>query len=170
MEHLLAQEAATFAALENAGTMSANEDEVFIHVQSLTDCPFSVAQDYATEYLRRAETDFSFVVRNDTKERGRSHGELFVQWAARAPLLPRLFIHGTLRFRIAGSRTRLVLDASYVPPGALLGRIFDAVVGHRVAVKMCRDLVRRIAGELTEHEQAWRPNRSHIARRQSRRA
>jgi len=191
MEHLLAQEAAKFAALENARTMSANDDEVFeslregalhiklsalmmtksyVHLEVLADCPFSVAQDYATDYLRRAEADFSFVVRNDTNERGRSHDELFVQWADRAPLLPRLLINGTLRFQIAGSRTRLVLDASYVPPGAVLGRIFDAVVGHRVAVKMCRDLVRRIAGELTERERAWRPNRPHIAGRQSRRA
>ena len=126
-----------------------------IHLEVLADCPFSVAQDYATDYLRRAETGFSFGIRNDTNERGRSHDELSVQWAARTPLRSHLSIHGTLRFRIAGSRTRLVLDASYVPPGAF-GRIFDAVLGHRMAVKMCRDLLRRIAGELTERERAWR--------------
>jgi hypothetical protein len=147
----------------------------YVHLEELAECPFSVAQEYATDYLRRAETEtvvhvpldgtgnfspaaktvrFSFGVRSDTDERGRSHDELSVQWAARTPLLPHL--SGTLRFRIAGNRTRLVLDGSYVPPGAALGRIFDAVLGHWVAVKTCRDLLRRIARELTERERAWR--------------
>jgi hypothetical protein len=75
-------------------------------------------------------TDFSFGLRNDTNERGRSHDELSVRWAARAPLLPHVLINGTLRFRIAGSRTRLVFDASYVPPGSTPIRIFAAVPAH----------------------------------------
>jgi hypothetical protein len=127
-----------------------------VHLEALADCPFSIAEDYATEYLRRAGTDFVLGVRVDTNERGRLHDELSVQWVPRAPLLPHILMNGTLRFRIAGSSTRLVLDASYVPPGAALGRIFDAVFGHRIAVKMCWDLVRRIAADLTERERAWR--------------
>lgn len=163
MEYLLEQQAAASAALENAHTIGDSTSGALtttkfsVHVEVFADCPFSVAQDYAIDYLRRAEPDFSFGVRNDTNERGRSHEELSVQWGARAPLLPHVCINGTLRFRIAGSRTRLVLDASYVPPGAALGRVFDAALGHRMAVKMCRDLARRIAGELTERERAWRP-------------
>lgn len=153
---------------DSGGTLTVTKS--YVHLEVFADCPFSVAQDYAIDYLRRAEADVSFGARNDTDERGRSHDELFVQLAACVPLLPRVLMQGTLRFRIAGSRTRLVLDASYVPPGAVLGRIFDAVVGHRVAVKMCRDLVRRIAGKLTEREGAWRPEPPHIARRRPRRA
>jgi hypothetical protein len=70
-----------------------------VHLEELADCPFSVAQEYATNYLRRAETEtvlpvpldgtgnfsragktvrFSFGVRNNTDERGRSHDELSV--------------------------------------------------------------------------------------------
>ena len=57
-----------------------------------------------------------------------------------------------------------VFDASYVPPGAALGRIFEAVLGHRVAVKICRNIVKRIARKLTERERAWRPEpTSHCA-------
>ena len=49
-----------------------------VHLKVLADCPFSIAHDYATDYPRRAGTDFSFGVRNDTNERGRSHDELSV--------------------------------------------------------------------------------------------
>src|ERR1700680_1897071 len=136
MEHLLAEPAAASGSLENGGTTSANDDDlgactngeftmtkVYVHLEVLADCPFSVAQDYVTDYLLRARTDFRFGVRKDTNERGRSHDELSAQWAARAPLLRLLLINGTLRFRIAGNLTRLVLDASYDPPGGALGRI-----------------------------------------------
>jgi uncharacterized membrane protein len=79
---------------------------------------------------------------------------LAVHWAADTPLLPHF--NGTLRFRIADGRTRIVLDGSYVPPGGALGRIFDAVLGHRIALRTCEDLVRRLAADLTERERTWR--------------
>lgn len=168
MEYLLARQAANAAALENIDTETATDNrplrqdnpltmmKSYVHLELVADCPFSAALDYATDYLRRAETHLTFTVRNDTDERGRSHDELCVRWAARAPLVPHFVIDGTVRFRIAGSCTRLVLDASYAPPPTALGRILDAVLGHRVAVKICRDLLGHVAAELTERERALR--------------
>ena len=149
-----------------------------VHAEELADCPFSIAEEYAADYLRRAESGgpeavlhvpivgpgafpaagktvrFSFAIRHDSDEQGRSHDELAVHWTAGAPLLPHF--NGTLRFRIAGGRTRIVLDGSYAPPGCALGWIFDALLGHRIAQSTCEDLVRRLAADLTEHERTWR--------------
>jgi hypothetical protein len=149
-----------------------------VHAEELADCPFSIAEEYAADYLRRAELGgaerelhvslngvgpfpgagktvcFSFGTRTDSDEIGRSHDLLSLQWTAGTPLLPQF--HGALRFRIAGSRTRIVLDGSYLPPGGALGKIFDAVLGHRIAARTCQDLVNRIASDLTDRERAWR--------------
>jgi hypothetical protein len=146
-----------------------------IHAEELAGCPFSIAEEYAAEYLRRAErggteavlhvplggfpglgktVSFGFGIRENTEEHGRSHNELALQWMAGTPLLPNF--SGTLRFRIAAGGTRIVLDGSYAPPGGALGRIFHAVLGRRIALKTCQDLLRRIAADLTERERTWR--------------
>lgn len=152
--------------------------EAHVHREALADCPFSIAEEYAAEYLRRAESGgaeavlhvplggrgtfpgprkmvrFSFGIREDREEHGRSHDELTLHWVAGTRFLPNF--GGVLRFRIAGTRTRILLDGSYTPPGDALGRIFDAVLGRRIAAKSCQDLVDRIAADLTERERAWR--------------
>lgn len=45
--------------------------------------------------------------------------------------------------------SRLEVDGSYEAPGGLVGRIFDAVIGWRMARASLADLVERIARELT---------------------
>jgi hypothetical protein len=141
-----------------------------IHRELVADCPFSVAQEYAEGYLRAAESGsdggvvragpfarrvvIAHGARSDVTETGRAHDELQLRWSARSPLLPDF--HGTLRLRIEGERTRLVLDGRYVPPGGPLGAFFDAVVGKHVAAATADDFLRRIAGALAERERNWR--------------
>jgi hypothetical protein len=35
----------------------------------------------------------------------------------------------------------LVLDGSYAPPGGIVGEVFDAVIGHRIAMASARSLL-----------------------------
>jgi hypothetical protein len=145
-----------------------------VHAEDTAACPFSIAEDYAHDYLRRAEQGgaeavmrvpvglgsigrtvrLDFAPRADTDERGRAHDELLVTWSAGTPLLPSF--RGTIRFRIAGDRTRVILDGSYVPPGGTLGRLADRAIGRHIADRTARDLVRRIAADLGERERRWR--------------
>jgi hypothetical protein len=160
--------------------------QTHVHQEALADCPFSIAEEYATMYLHRAERGgteavlhvplcghglfrgpsktvrFSFGIRKDSEEQGRSHDELKLQWIAGSPFLPNFC--GTLRFRVAGTGTRIVLDGSYTPPGHSFGRVFDKVLGRRIAAKTCEDLVKRIAADLTDRERAWRRDAPEIAR------
>ena len=118
-----------------------------VHAECLTDCPFSIAQDYVEEYLRDAERGadsavvyagpfrrrvvLRFATRNDVTEPGRPHDEIVLRWSAKTSLLPNFT--GTFRMRIAMPGTLLVLDGRYVPPGGAFGAIFDQLIGSRVA-------------------------------------
>jgi hypothetical protein len=42
---------------------------------------------------------------------------------------------GTLTVRPAGKKTVLVLEGSYEPPGGVAGRLFDWVVGRKLAAR-----------------------------------
>jgi hypothetical protein len=92
-------------------------------------------------------------IRSDSREPGRSHDEIALRWSARNPLLPDF--HGTVSFRIAGGRTRMILEGEYVAPGGRLGALFDAVVGRHIARATLRDLARRLAEELARRETDW---------------
>lgn len=69
------------------------------------------------------------------------------------PLLPHF--HGTVRFRIAGSATRVLVEGSYRPPFGSLGRLFDHLVGCHIARASVRDLARRLADYLEARERDW---------------
>ena len=45
----------------------------------------------------------------------------------------------------------LRLEGGYVPPGGTAGRIFDAVVGHRLAESTARTLLRQIGATIESH-------------------
>lgn len=51
----------------------------------------------------------------------------------------------TLTVRPAGEETELVLEGSYVPPGGVIGRLFDRVVGEKLAARTMDALL----GQLT---------------------
>jgi hypothetical protein len=44
--------------------------------------------------------------------------------------------------------SRLEVDGTYVPPGGLLGRVFDAAVGRRMARTSMADFIDRLATEI----------------------
>jgi hypothetical protein len=48
---------------------------------------------------------------------------------------------GTLTFEPAGAQTNLALDGDYEPPGGIVGKAFDAVVGRRIAAAGVRALL-----------------------------
>ncbi len=141
-----------------------------VHVERHTACPFSVAQEYAKDYLREAESGgeraflsagplrkrvvFAYATHTDATEPGRAHEEIVLSWLAGSPLLPDF--KGTLKMRIEVPGTILVLDGRYVPPGGALGWLFDRVAGKRIAKATAESFLTDVAGTLTERERAWR--------------
>jgi hypothetical protein len=153
-----------------------SDDVRAISVQEHAACPFSIAQEYAVEYLRRAETGndeaqirvpiaffpgflrrrvtVTFGLHYDVAEKGRVHDEIRLRWTAGTPWLPDF--RGTMRFRIAGKQTDVLVDGSYRIPFGNVGRVFDNLAGRRIALASLRDLTRRIADALETNERDWR--------------
>jgi hypothetical protein len=150
--------------------------ESHITVAAVAECPFAIAEEYAKEYLENAEAGhaeayvrvplfwplasparrvrLTFGIHADVTEPGRSHTQLRLRWSSGTRLLPNL--HGTLAFRIEGTRTRIVINGCYVPPFGTCGRVFDRIVGRRLATASLNNLAERIARYLAERERAWR--------------
>jgi hypothetical protein len=144
--------------------------------EALSDCPFSITEDYAIDYLQRAragadESDIRVPIRHvptvlqrsvalkfsihpDLLEPGRAHDELRVSWNAGSLLLPEF--SGVVRFRIAGLQTRVIVEGGYRPPFGVLGRAGDALIGRRIAQSSIDDLAQRIARDLEARERAYR--------------
>jgi hypothetical protein len=147
-----------------------------ISVSTLAVCAFSIAEEYATEYLRRAEAggpeaticvpwpwpfaflrhrvSLSFGIHEDVLEGGRSHDEVRFHWESGSRLLPNF--RGTMRFRIESLRTRVLVDGGYTIPLGVVGYCFDQVVGKRLARASLQELADRIAAHLTNCESKWR--------------
>jgi len=51
----------------------------------------------------------------------------------------------TLTVRPAGEETDLVLEGSYEPPGGFVGRLFDGLVGQKLAAHTMDSLLDRLA-------------------------
>lgn len=147
-----------------------------IAVDAVADCSFSIAEEYATEYLRNAEqggpeadirvpwglpfpgpgrrVTLTFGLHEDVLEDGRRHDEVRFRWRSGSRWLPDF--HGTLRFRIESLRTRVMLEGSYAAPLAVVGGIFDRLIGRRIARASLQEVAVRIARHLTERERDWR--------------
>ncbi len=139
-------------------------------------CPFSIAQEYASDYFRHAEAghdeaeirvpirflptiirrrvELRFGIHSDGAEPGRTHDEIRVRWSSGTWLLPEF--HGSVRLRIAGSATRVLVDGSYHAPFGFAGRVFDSLIGEHIAHASVHDLAHRIAVYLEERERVWR--------------
>jgi hypothetical protein len=152
---------------------------VTFSITTLADCPFSIAAEYAQEYLRNAEAGgaeslvrvpwfpslpalarrvrMSFGLHLDLGEPGRLHDEIHVRWSSGTPLLPNL--RGTICFRIEGTQTRILIEGSYDAPLGVLGRCFDNVIGKQIARASLQDLGDRLAAFLELRERAWRQSK-----------
>ena len=137
-------------------------------LEAVADCPFSVAQDYATDFLRdRLRTAIGMRVgrcrlmpgrawisaRPDFTDRGKPHDELVLRWFPTIPLLPSVEI--VIRFRIAWLTTRLAIDM-YLTRGDAPLRRFGAwlfIVMMRLVVGR---LLTQLARYLKERESAYR--------------
>lgn len=149
-----------------------------ISVSALAQCSFSIAEEYATEYLRRAEAGgpegtirvpwpwpwpfgllrhhvtLSFGIHEDVLEGGRRHDELRFHWESGTPFLPNF--RGTMRFRIEDLRTRVYVEGDYMIPLGAAGYCFDQVVGKRLARASLQELTDRVAAYLSDRESKWR--------------
>jgi hypothetical protein len=147
-------------------------------VERVAQCPFSVAHDYAADFLRDAERatdvrvplrDFFYGLRGavarpvklifalhpDDTEDGRLHDAMIIDWTAGTRLFPDF--HGTLRMRIETiATTRLTFEGAYRPPLGAFGGVFNALVGARIARASMRDLLDRIVGALELREEEFR--------------
>jgi hypothetical protein len=139
-------------------------------------CPFSIAQDYAVEFLREAEAGsaqadihvpipflppfvqhrvaLTFKLQYDVAESGRRHEQIRIEWNAGMSLLPNFA--GTIRFRIDGANTRVLVEGAYRVPFGIIGGVFDRLIGGAIANASVHDLARRIAGYLEIRQQSWR--------------
>jgi hypothetical protein len=142
----------------------------------LAACPFSIAQEYAEDYFRSAEAghdeaevrvpirflptvisrrvELRFGIHSDGTETGRTHDEIRVRWSSGTWLLPAF--HGTVRLRISGLATRVMVEGSYHAPFGVIGRVFDSLAGTYIARASVDDLAHRIAAYLEEREIEWR--------------
>ena len=142
--------------------------------------PFSEAEGYADDFLSDAErrgfhvhvplrdllphvtgkirkpVQMVFARHGDELEQGRLHDAMLIEWTATGTRLFPQF-HGTLRLRIAGaSATRLTLEGAYRPPLGRVGRVFDRVIGRRIARATMRELLDRVAGAMEAREADYR--------------
>ena len=148
----------------------------------VVDCPFSIALEYVSNYLRqfasgdgkgaivgiplrtfglpipgslRHRVRIQFKESVDTDARNRSGRGLTFDWDAGDPLLPDL--HGELSFRIAGeSRTELVLTGVYRPPLGSAGAVLDRFLGNRIALATGRALLERFGADMERQEDNFR--------------
>ena len=149
-----------------------------IHDERVVDCPFSLAIDEASHFfhivegplpddarlpirlfglafLMRRQVNTVGYRRRDLAERGRSHDEVAIAWKSGTLWLPDL--RGSVRFRIESLKTRLLVDAAYVPPFGLAGVVFDRFAGRRIAEATIEDLTDRLQSRL---ESAWLDRRT----------
>jgi hypothetical protein len=137
-------------------------------------CPFSVAHQYAEDFLRDAEREVTvkvplrdfiaglpgaarapvkmvFALHPDEADSGRLHDALMVEWHAGTRIFP--LFHGTLRLRIASvDTTLLTFEGSYRPPLGRPGSVFDRLIGRRIARATMKELLDRIAAALERRE------------------
>jgi hypothetical protein len=147
-----------------------------VAVSAVAQCSFSIAEDYATEYLSSAANGstaaairlpwrlplpalehrvaMTFGLHYDVLEGGRTHDEVRIRWHSGSFVLPEF--RGTLRFRINGTRTTVLVDGSYIAPAGVLGQLFDRLIGRHIAHASLTDFTTRLAAYLGERERLWR--------------
>jgi len=145
-----------------------------VAVERVAQCPFSVAHEYAEDFLREAEREIAlrvpirdfisgarghmhrrvklvFGLHPDDTEGGRVHDAMLLEWKAGTRLFPQF--HGTLRLRIETvESTRLEFEGAYRVPFGAAGALFDNLIGQRLARSTMADLLGRIVAALERRE------------------
>lgn len=132
-------------------------------LRAVAECPFCVAQEYATDFLRDGLAALirwrigplhvvvpgraRVAARLDLSERGAPHDELVLRWQPVLPVFPALEI--VVRFRIAWLTTALTLDVR--TPDANRAAFLEPVVRNAIG-----DLLPRLAGYLEQRERDYR--------------
>jgi PAS domain S-box-containing protein len=91
----------------------------------------------------------------DVSDRSRRHEALSFTWRC-GGWFPLPEVHGFITVRPHGTLTRLTLDGQYTPPGGIAGRVFDTLVGRRIAKRSIQRLVREMALFVEEGEERIR--------------
>lgn len=138
----------------------------------VTDCPVSIAPEYAERFFGRFEQEtlevrvplpialsrrvrLRFGLHFDAPEDGRGRESVHFRWQADCRWLPDL--SGVVRFGIAPHcQTRIILEGSYEPPFGILGLVFDLLIGRWLARATARDLLTRLSEALERDERAFR--------------
>jgi predicted oxidoreductase len=150
-------------------------NERTVRADAYADCPFSIAQEYAVDFLALAERNgkpaevrvplrifgfslhhrvgLTFRVRSDGSEPGRSHDRLQISWTSGTALLPDF--NGDLKFRIDAGATRILIEGRYRAPLGTLGRLVDASIGVHVAQASVNELAVRVATYLERRQREW---------------
>ncbi len=146
-------------------------------VERVAQCPFSVAHEYAEDFLRDAEREIDvrvpirdfiygigghmrrpvklvFGLHPDDTDSGRIHDAMLLEWRAGTRLFPQF--HGTLRLRIdTVDSTLLTFEGAYRVPLGAPGIIFNAIIGKRIAESTMSDLLGRIVAALERREREY---------------
>ncbi len=141
-----------------------------VSVERIVDCPFSLVLGEADAIFAIVESPsggirvpyrdlglpfagavthgvaVTFRRQDDLTEWGRFHDEIAFDWNAQSRWLPDF--QGVLKFRIDTLKTRVILNGAYRPPLGWVGSAFDRVIGHRLALATCRDLLDRLASAM----------------------
>lgn len=162
---------------ENRRMKSADQANLtHVYVERSCACPFSIAEDYAIDFLKEAErggdkacvyaqlpgplpaltrgVKFSFGLSEDVTDKGRRHEEILLRWSGGSRFYPDF--SGTVRFRIEHLHTRIMIEGAYRPPFGRVGKVFDSFAGRWIAERTLGDLATRISVELETKEQQWR--------------
>lgn len=144
------------------------QSKTTVRATRFVECPFSAVIDYAQEALRQRENitvsaipavgehvHVAAQVSDDISDPVRRHDALLLAWRPFSPLFPNF--HGALTVRPKGRGAWLRIQGSYDPPFGIGGRIFDALVGRRIAELTLARLLREIAQTA---EQRWRTFRA----------
>jgi hypothetical protein len=143
-----------------------------LSVASLADCAYTLAAEYAADYLREAESGgpaatirvpwlpfarrtvaLTFGLHAGVPGNDAPHDEVRFHWSGGTPLLPDF--RGTIRFNPEDGKTLVTVDGGYDAPLGLAGGAFDRVAGRRIARSSLTELAGRISGYLSERRRNW---------------
>ena len=131
-----------------------------IPVTRYADCPFSATVELAGKVVERRKgmnvspsppfgerVRFAAASTDDSTDEARKHDALLVAWQ---PQTRQLFpdFRGALTVRPEHRGSRLQLDGQYAPPYGTAGKVFDLLVGRRIARRTMSHFLDELTSEI----------------------